>query len=59
MPALIVMESAWSSVSGVPWESVTRTVKLAVWAVVGVPETTPPELKESPDGRLPPFIDQV
>jgi len=27
---MTVMESAWSSVSGVPWLSVTRTVKLDV-----------------------------
>ena len=40
---VIVIDSAWSSVSGVPCESVTRTVKLDVCAVVGVPEIVPEE----------------
>ena len=53
MPELIVIDSAWSSVSAGAWESVARTVKLVVWAVVGVPLTTPPELKVRPVGRLP------
>ena len=53
------MLSAWSSVSGVACESVARTVKLDVPAAVGVPLITPPELKDSPDGRLPPLSDHV
>jgi hypothetical protein len=55
----MTIESAWSSVSGVPWLSVTRTVKFDVPAVVGVPLITPPELRDSPDGRLPESSDQL
>ena len=49
--ALIVSESAWVSA----WfkVSVTRTVKFAVPAVVGVPEITPPGLKDSIAGSEP------
>jgi len=38
---------------------VTRTVKLAVVAALGVPLTTPPLLRLKPDGRLPDAMDQV
>jgi hypothetical protein len=56
----IAIESAWSSVSGVPWESVTRTVKFEVPAVVGVPEIVPvDELSDRPAGRLPEMTDQL
>lgn len=40
--------------------SVTRTVKLNVPAVVGVPDITPVEgVRVNPDGSAPPDIDQV
>ena len=39
--ALMVTENAWVSVPAAP--SATCTVKLAIWAVVGVPEITPVE----------------
>ena len=55
-----VIESAWVSVSGVPWSSVTSTVKLAVSAVVGVPVIAPvEELSDSPLGRAPEYTDHV
>jgi hypothetical protein len=47
------------AVSAGVWESVTWTVKLEVPAVVGVPEITPPELKESPAGSEPDASDQL
>ena len=53
------MDRAFVAVSAGVWESVTRTVKFEVPAVVGVPEITPPELKESPAGRLPLWRDQL
>jgi hypothetical protein len=56
----ITIESAWSSVSGVPWESVTRTVKFEVPAVVGVPEIVPVEPpSDSPAGSEPDTTDQL
>jgi len=52
--------SAWSSVSGVPWLSVTRTVKFDVPDAVGVPLMVPvDEPRERPAGRLPETIDQL
>ena len=57
---LTTMDRAWSSVSGVPWESVTRTVKLEVLAVVGVPEIVPvDEPSDSPAGSDPEMTDHV
>jgi hypothetical protein len=54
------MDSAWSSVSGVLWLSVTRTVKLDVPEAVGVPLMTPvDEPKLNPAGRLPETTDQL
>jgi hypothetical protein len=58
--AVIVMESAWSSVSGVPWESVTLTVKLDVPVAEGVPEIVPVELpRDNPAGSEPLITDQL
>ena len=46
--------------SGVPWESVTRTVKLEVPAEAGVPLIIPEEEpSESPEGRVPETTDQL
>ena len=39
--------------------SLTVMVKLDEPLVVGVPEITPPEDKERPDGKLPAVIDQM
>jgi hypothetical protein len=59
-PPVTVIESAWSSVSGVPWLSVTRTVKFEVPEAVGVPLIVPlDEPSESPEGREPLTIDQL
>jgi len=52
--------SAWSSVSGVPWLSVTRTVKFEVPEVVGVPEIVSVDLpRDNPAGKLPEYTDHV
>ena len=48
------------TVSGVTWESVTSTVKLAVSVVVAVPLISPvDEPSERPEGRVPDTIDQL
>jgi hypothetical protein len=39
--------------------SVTRTVKVYVPAVVGVPVSAPPELRLKPGGCVPPVITQL
>jgi hypothetical protein len=49
--ALTVRLSGW--VSAALALSVTRTVKLKLPAVVGVPFKTPPPLRLSPGGRVP------
>src|SRR4029434_6830567 len=49
---LIVRANALSFVC--PPLSLTRTVKLNVFAVVGVPLNTPPLLREIPGGSVPP-----
>jgi hypothetical protein len=55
----IVMDSALVAVSAGVWASVTWAVKLAVPAVVGVPEMTPPEERDRPAGREPEASDQL
>jgi hypothetical protein len=55
----IAMDSAFVAVSAGACESVTRTVKFDVPAVVGVPDITPPELKDSPAGSVPEANDQL
>ena len=55
----ITIDRAFVAVSAGVWESVTLTVKFEVPAVVGVPEITPPELKERPAGRVPESSDQL
>ena len=47
------MDSAFVAVSAGVWLSVTRAVKLAVPAVVGVPDITPPEESDNPAGSDP------
>ena len=55
-----MIESACVSVSGVPWEPVTFTVKLGAPAVVGVPLMTPvDEASERPAGSEPESIVHV
>jgi hypothetical protein len=51
---VIVIESAFSAVSGGFWLSLTITVKSHLPAIPGVPLITPvAPLRESPVGRLP------
>ena len=53
-PAVTVMLSGAVAVAGGDWESLTRTVKLDVPAVVGVPEITPlVAFSVKPAGKLP------
>src|SRR5512140_97058 len=47
------MTSAKSRLPVHPWESVAITVKPEVPAIVGVPESSPPEESVRPTGRLP------
>lgn len=65
---VIVIADAWTVIAkfrvadnalGGAVLSVTRIVKFAVSAVVGVPLIVPPEERVSPAGRLPPVIDHV
>ena len=55
--ALTTIESAL--VADAPMVSAALTVKLDVPLAVGVPVIAPPELKLSPEGRLPELSDHV
>jgi hypothetical protein len=57
MPGLIVSENALEAVP--PAASVSVTVKFDVPAVVGVPLSTPAELKVKPAGNVPEVTDQL
>jgi hypothetical protein len=55
----MTIDSAFVAVSAGAWLSVTRTVKLEVPAVVGVPLITPPEESDNPAGSEPLASDQL
>lgn len=53
---LIVMLKFADEVAGVPCESATCTVKLAVAAVVGIPDIVPLDVRVNPAGKEPELI---